>query len=147
MPHFALGVDAYVQATSPLRRYADLVAHHQIKAHLRHEELPIGGDELVALMGHLEVITTAAARIERARTQYWQLVYLSMHLEEQFDALLLELNEHKAGTGTVLLPGIALRTRCGFKARLAPGDMLRVKVLSVHPRRDELRLQHVSETP
>ena len=26
MPHFSLGLDAYVQATPPIRRYADLLA-------------------------------------------------------------------------------------------------------------------------
>lgn len=30
-PHFAIGVDAYAKVTSPLRRYADLVAHWQIE--------------------------------------------------------------------------------------------------------------------
>ena len=34
MPHFSLGLEAYVQATSPIRRYADLVAHRQIIAQL-----------------------------------------------------------------------------------------------------------------
>ena len=33
--HGGLGVDAYVQFTSPIRRYLDLVAHAQVKAFLR----------------------------------------------------------------------------------------------------------------
>ena len=35
--HGGLGVDAYVQFTSPIRRYLDLVAHAQVKAFLRHK--------------------------------------------------------------------------------------------------------------
>ena len=35
--HGGLGVDAYVQFTSPIRRYLDLVAHAQVKAFLRRE--------------------------------------------------------------------------------------------------------------
>ena len=35
--HGGLGVDAYVQFTSPIRRYLDLVAHAQVKAFLRQE--------------------------------------------------------------------------------------------------------------
>ena len=34
-PHAGLGLDAYVQSTSPIRRYSDLVAHWQVKAKLR----------------------------------------------------------------------------------------------------------------
>ena len=34
IPHFSLGLEAYVQATSPIRRYADLIAHRQIIAQL-----------------------------------------------------------------------------------------------------------------
>lgn len=33
--HHALGVATYVQATSPIRRFVDLLAHWQIKSHLR----------------------------------------------------------------------------------------------------------------
>lgn len=33
--HAGLGLDAYVQSTSPIRRYSDLVAHWQVKAKLR----------------------------------------------------------------------------------------------------------------
>ena len=32
MPHFSLGLNGYVQATSPIRRYADLLAHRQLIA-------------------------------------------------------------------------------------------------------------------
>ncbi|KAG5462000.1 MAG: hypothetical protein BJ554DRAFT_5727, partial [Olpidium bornovanus] len=32
--HFQLGLDAYTRATSPLRRYFDMVSHWQIKAHI-----------------------------------------------------------------------------------------------------------------
>jgi hypothetical protein len=35
--HGFLGMDAYVKATSPLRRYGDMVLHWQIEAALRHE--------------------------------------------------------------------------------------------------------------
>lgn len=37
LPHISLGVDAYIKATSPLRRYSDMVAHYQIEAALRYE--------------------------------------------------------------------------------------------------------------
>ena len=38
--HHSLGLNAYSRATSPIRRYWDLIVHHQVKAHLRGEVLP-----------------------------------------------------------------------------------------------------------
>ncbi|KAL8798880.1 MAG: hypothetical protein Q9182_006310 [Xanthomendoza sp. 2 TL-2023] len=37
LPHNILNVDAYAKATSPLRRYPDMIVHWQIQAALRHE--------------------------------------------------------------------------------------------------------------
>lgn len=34
LPHAGLGLPAYVQVTSPIRRYSDLLAHWQLKARL-----------------------------------------------------------------------------------------------------------------
>ncbi|KAI0176247.1 RNB-domain-containing protein [Hypoxylon sp. FL1284] len=36
-PHFTLGVDMYTKATSPLRRFSDLIVHWQIQAALKEE--------------------------------------------------------------------------------------------------------------
>jgi exoribonuclease-2 len=44
-PHCGLGLDYYVQSTSPVRRYADLALHHQLKAHLRGDELPFPAND------------------------------------------------------------------------------------------------------
>ncbi|KIW09192.1 hypothetical protein, variant [Verruconis gallopava] len=47
-PHPNLGLDAYVKATSPLRRYGDMVVHWQVEAALREE----------ALSGHSSLINS-----------------------------------------------------------------------------------------
>ena len=38
LKHIALGLPAYVKATSPLRRYSDLLTHWQIEAAIRHKK-------------------------------------------------------------------------------------------------------------
>ena len=43
-PHFTMGLDLYTKATSPLRRYTDLLVHWQIEAALLEEERRHGGD-------------------------------------------------------------------------------------------------------
>ena len=53
MPHFSLGLEAYVQATSPIRRYADLVAHRQIIAQLS-AVAPMGEERLGEVIDDLD---------------------------------------------------------------------------------------------
>jgi ribonuclease R len=60
--HFGLGSDCYTHFTSPLRRYADLVVHRAVKAHLRGERLDQG--DLVALGAHITERSGRAARAE-----------------------------------------------------------------------------------
>ncbi len=141
-PHSSLGVPAYVQASSPLRRYADLLAHHQIKAHLAQEPPPFSPELLVEIMGHQEVVTAEAARLERARVRYWQLVWLEARVGEQFDAILLSDPDGR-GHVTAYLPALALRCALTIGGRLAAGDVVQIQVIGVHPRRDELHLKHV----
>uniref|UniRef100_A0A0E0JQW3 RNB domain-containing protein n=1 Tax=Oryza punctata TaxID=4537 RepID=A0A0E0JQW3_ORYPU len=46
VPHGVLGIPGYVQFTSPIRRYVDLLAHYQIKAFLRGESPPYSAGDL-----------------------------------------------------------------------------------------------------
>lgn len=51
--HAGLSVAAYAHFTSPIRRYADLVVHQQIRAHLKGEPLPHTEESLAATAAHL----------------------------------------------------------------------------------------------
>lgn len=51
--HHALCLSSYVHASSPLRRFADLVVQRQIRAHLEGRPLPYTHDSLTALAEHL----------------------------------------------------------------------------------------------
>ena len=81
--HHALGVPAYTQATSPIRRYVDLMAHWQIKAHLRGEgqggneggTLAFDRDQLDAAIVALERTNQALTAAERAIDQAFLCAY------------------------------------------------------------------------
>ncbi len=53
-PHQAMGLSCYAQASSPLRRYSDLVNQRQIKSLLQGTALPYTKSELDDMLEHLE---------------------------------------------------------------------------------------------
>ncbi|PZU02831.1 MAG: hypothetical protein DI630_06870 [Gordonia sp. (in: high G+C Gram-positive bacteria)] len=55
--HIGLQVPAYTHATSPLRRYADLVTQRQLLAHLDGTQLPYTAEQLATIADALAAIT------------------------------------------------------------------------------------------
>jgi ribonuclease R len=67
--HYGLNVPAYLHFTSPIRRYADLVIHQQIRAHLKGEPLPYTKEGLEAVGGYL---TELAQKEREAASEYFK---------------------------------------------------------------------------
>lgn len=73
--HRGLAAAAYTHSTSPLRRYADLVVHRQVRATLAGQPPPYAAEDLRALAGWLDARSGALARLEaRERTELWALL-------------------------------------------------------------------------
>eukprot|EP00899_Mesostigma_viride_P011509 jgi/Mesvir1/20359/Mv19942-RA.3 len=90
MRHSSLGLDGYVQFSSPIRRYSDLLVHMQLKAFLRGEPLPRTADEMEALMATARSVGKEVARVEKETQQYWIHQYFKMQPPGRvFDAIML----------------------------------------------------------
>lgn len=72
--HFGLNLDAYVHFTSPIRRYPDLMAHRQLKAHLHGLPWSHDEEETASLAAHCSERGHAAKRLE------WELVANAYHV-------------------------------------------------------------------
>lgn len=66
--HIGLQVPAYTHATSPLRRYADLVTQRQLLAHLDGTEVPYTAEQL-ATIAHAQAAITAERNAESETAQ------------------------------------------------------------------------------
>lgn len=69
--HSSLGLNSYTQVTSPLRRYADLLLHRQMKAAINKKELPYNQTELNQAMMMADEALGRADEIMRDRERYF----------------------------------------------------------------------------
>lgn len=77
-PHQGLGVPQYIWASSPLRRYADLVNQRQLLALIRHEPpvYPARDERLLVILRDFELAYDAYAEFQRGMERYWCLRWL-----------------------------------------------------------------------
>lgn len=88
--HHGLGVDVYTKATSPLRRYTDLLAHYQIEAALRYEQehgekldakktpsaLPFSTQEVDQVLERMESVSPVIRNLQKFSNTAWACQFL-----------------------------------------------------------------------
>jgi len=121
-PHFGLGLPIYTRATSPLRRYSDLLVHQQLRAWLRAEK-PLEANRVAGRVGEAETAGAAVRRSERLSNQHWKLVWLSTHPDWWGEAVVVDKEERKH---VLLLPELALEIRARLQGDPALNTRLRV---------------------
>ena len=141
MPHFSLGLDAYVQATSPIRRYADLLAHRQLIAWI---EASPALDE-AAISEQLDALNAPlrqSVQISREDQRHWQQVWLQQHRERTWPVQFLRWLRPQDQLALVHVPELAMDVvgqAQGVDPR--PGDPLQMQVEHVDPDQGELQLR------
>jgi exoribonuclease-2 len=112
-PHSGLGVPAYTQVTSPLRRYLDLVGHQQLRAFLSGAPRLDEG-ALLERIGSTEAVVGSVRLGEALSEKHWTLVYLLQHPDWRGEGILVDSRGQYGGrgaSGTVLIPSLALEAR------------------------------------
>ena len=141
--HASLGLETYTQVTSPIRRYSDLLAHFQIKAHLRGASLPFSAEAMKELILSISSAAYEAVLVERQTNRYWGLEFLRRNADEIWDALMLRwLREHE-NLGLVLLEDLGIELPMRFTRPVTPGDRLELKVSHADPRQDIIQFQEM----
>jgi exoribonuclease-2 len=141
--HASLGLGSYAQVTSPIRRYGDLLAHFQIKAHLRGAALPFSDQDVQEIVLGLTNTVQEATLVERQTNRYWVLEFLRRNAEESWSALMLRwLREHE-NLGLVLLEDLGVELVMRFDRPISLGDQLSLKVVHVDPRQDVIQLREL----
>ncbi|MFP4086238.1 MAG: RNB domain-containing ribonuclease [Desulfobacteraceae bacterium] len=143
-PHAGLGMPVYTHATSPIRRYLDLLTQHQLKGALSGQAPSWDEKELEEIRLYVEPVIKNVALIKRNRLRYWTLKFLSQHQGEQFAALVLDELKRKY---RILLEDVLmiadLKRQNGII--LSQGQKIRVRVKKADPWEDMLTLEYVKE--
>ncbi len=126
-PHGGLGLEVYCQATSPLRRYLDLVAHQQLRAFLRGAD-PLDAQAIVARVGAAEAVASGVRRAERLSRQHWTVAYLQQHPGWQGEGVLVE---KRMPRGLVLIPALGLETRVKVGENVEPDSVLPLRLTGI----------------
>jgi exoribonuclease-2 len=139
-PHSGLGLDAYTNATSPIRRYLDLVAQRQMRSALRGEPVPYDEEALEQIRLTVQASLKDLATVRRNRTRYWILKHLrDNHAGGPLEAMVLwsTRSRHRILLTESLLFA-DLKRKNGHD--LVPGARIQVTVEKSDPWEDELNL-------
>ena len=137
-PHGGLGVPAYLQATSPLRRYPDLVMQRQAAHYLATGKHLYTPEEIASVMQRAEVQLRELSRIEDARRRYWFLRFLqssvldapdSSEVSREFEAVVLENEPHRRAL--LELHEYPFRMRAEVPRHIEPGDRVALELQEV----------------
>lgn len=139
-PHAGLGMASYVQATSPIRRYGDLVVHRQLKAAAADEPPPYSSEDLGVLAAELDPLNGQAAKMERNADRYWVTEHLARNKGKTWKALFLGWFREDDKLAQVLLEEIGYRVTMKLPKAKALGEVFSVKVAAADPRKELLNL-------
>ncbi len=141
--HAGLGLETYTQATSPIRRYSDLLTHFQLKAHLRGQTPPFSAEELKEVMMNVTSITQEVVMVERQTNRYWALEYLRRHLDKAWNTTVLMWLREDSNLALILLEDLGLQLPMFFKRAVNLGEEILVKVIHADPQKDIIQFQEI----
>ena len=134
--HSGLGLDAYVTATSPIRKFFDLATQRQIRAVLG-LDVPYTIKEIDNIIQMLEAPMSCVSKLQFNRHRYWLLKYLEKRIGQKEEAVVLYkkrntyhivISEYMIECDLPLSSGIALK----------PEDLIQITIQHVNARKNLL---------
>ena len=138
--HAGVGLDYYAQASSPIRRYMDLVLQRQLLAALAHPpSMAYQADELLTVLANAEAAEADGKELERRAKRYWTLRYL----ERNALGVPLEATVFRDGASAEL-DAYAARGALRGAPRLGSQSRIMVQIARVDPLHGWLGLDYLS---
>jgi len=139
-PHSTLGLDVYTTATSPLRRYPDLLVQRQMISALETGRPVLQKDELERTLDEISYRVERAALVERERQRYFLLKYLmEKRRGDEFEAVVLQ-KFPRFHLVQIIEFGINAALSAPNNLALNPYDRAIIRIEKISPREDKLSL-------
>ncbi|MED7819562.1 MULTISPECIES: ribonuclease catalytic domain-containing protein [unclassified Francisella] len=127
--HAGMGLDTYVQVTSPLRRYLDLVVHYQLRSFLNQKTL-LQADEVENIIAQVDIPIRTNRQTERFSNSHWKLVYLLQNPSLEFEAIVIEKLERSRLM--VSIADLAMTKKLSVSGKYELNDNLKLQNTSVN---------------
>lgn len=139
--HSGLGVDVYTQASSPIRRYLDLLVQRQLRSYLVSRAPCFTKEALEQKRVALESTLRDLEKMNRNRTRYWLYKYLLQHVGDKLPAMVLDVMRDRS---RLLLPDLLLLADLKKEdgQQLSEGQRIQVRIRKADPWEDVLRLEY-----
>tara|TARA_Y100000590_G_scaffold452310_1_gene595266 strand:+ start:11158 stop:12510 length:1353 start_codon:yes stop_codon:yes gene_type:complete len=136
-PHFFMGLDRYIQVTSPLRRYFDLIMQRQIISYKFCNKIIYTLDDLKLMIEESELKLKAISKFDKERERFWVIRYFDQILDEliynkldrSFVGVVLESNID--GFALLELEEIPYRFKCFIPDVCFQGDRINFTINNV----------------
>jgi exoribonuclease-2 len=141
--HKSLGLDGYVQSTSPIRRYSDVVVQRQIIGIIGGNEWIYDGKELFDIISRIVHGFGERRLLQKNRKKYWLYRYFQENIEENISGIVSEVNEPNL---SVYLPDyfVEIPIKNYTAGKVKEYDVVTLNVDEVDPLRKKLKLKIVS---
>lgn len=130
--HHGLGVKEYLQATSPIRRFLDLVIQRQIACTLAGSHPPYSEESIAGIAQRAEVQRKELAYVEGQRRRYWILRFFEQRMSEgrtEYDAIVLE--PRLRGSSLLELTNYPFRAQAELPSGVSAGDRVALRLRDV----------------
>jgi exoribonuclease-2 len=138
--HATLGLAAYAQVTSPIRRYFDLINQRQIAHYLNHGAPRYSEHELQEIIESLDRPLARANTVNKETKRFWLLRYLKQRAENNplITAYVVKIDPKYV---LVELDEVFFTSTVKSPSKLRLGDAIKVRIASVVPHREYLKLE------
>ncbi|MGI6525188.1 MAG: ribonuclease catalytic domain-containing protein [Bdellovibrionota bacterium] len=140
--HHTLGISAYIQATSPIRRYIDLCNQRQILSFIRDGKPQFSKEEFKDVIANSENARSTAMTLTKETKRFWLLRYLQQRSKQDpsIKATVLRCDRKLP---LIELDEVFMPTVTRINKNTTPGDILKLKIIRVDPQFDDLKLEVV----
>ena len=145
LPHSSLGLSAYCQVTSPIRRYADLVNQRQLLSFISDQDRPYNASQIDEVLVQLEPGLAGSRLIYAERGKFWKQSYLKQEKIKELTGVVAKIAPPRAYVELDIF-GVIWQfkpiglSHLGYKGKLKEGDRVTLFVQRNRPMRGDLLL-------